>query len=292
MQYYENFLKESIKNAKNITYIERYKKFVNYYIDNPNSSEVYTEKHHILPESIFPEYKNIKENPWNIIKLTGRQHFLAHWFLAKIYGGKQWFSFNMMRRVGNRSYLYECARKEISKVISQTNKGRKHSEATNRANAERTRGTVVVKDSDGNRSRVSQTDEKYLSGELVYFRTGIKQKEETKEKIGANGHRGKMCFRDENGKHCYLFEDEGLKLGLTPGQRPEVGVRRTKYLNNTIWVTLKSDGKNKRILKDNFNEEIHLKGRIGYEGWKHVNRINAERRKFNGRTITEFEETD
>lgn len=48
-----------------------------------NNLTIYCEKHHILPSSIFPEYANLKENPWNYVKLTYREHFLAHWLLSK-----------------------------------------------------------------------------------------------------------------------------------------------------------------------------------------------------------------
>ena len=44
-------------------------------------------------------------------------------------------------------------------------------------------GTVVVKDKDGNKSRVYKEDPRYLSGELVGVKTGINLSEEHKDKI-------------------------------------------------------------------------------------------------------------
>ena len=44
------------------------------------SSEVYTERHHILPLSIGGS-----NDPSNIVKLTARQHYFAHKLLVKIY---------------------------------------------------------------------------------------------------------------------------------------------------------------------------------------------------------------
>jgi hypothetical protein len=41
------------------------------------------ERHHILPKGIFPEYVSFKHNPWNMAKLTPRQHFIAHRILWK-----------------------------------------------------------------------------------------------------------------------------------------------------------------------------------------------------------------
>jgi len=46
---------------------------------------VYYELHHILPKSIYPEYKNLKKFPSNSILLTAREHFICHILLMKHY---------------------------------------------------------------------------------------------------------------------------------------------------------------------------------------------------------------
>lgn len=46
---------------------------------------IYYENHHILPNSIFPEYKNLKEHSWNGVLLTYREHLLAHYLIYKHY---------------------------------------------------------------------------------------------------------------------------------------------------------------------------------------------------------------
>lgn len=53
----------------------------------------YTEKHHILPKSLGGS--NDKQN---IVKLTAKEHFIAHRLLAKIHGGKMWSALLMMCR--------------------------------------------------------------------------------------------------------------------------------------------------------------------------------------------------
>ena len=59
-----------------------WRKYARWYIRLVRSAEVdhddYTEKHHIFPVSIFGKNKFT-------VKLTGRQHFVAHKLLAKIY---------------------------------------------------------------------------------------------------------------------------------------------------------------------------------------------------------------
>lgn len=60
-------------------YLNRYLHFVLNCTPNLND---YSEKHHILPKSLFPEFKT---NPENLIRLTARQHFIAHWILSKVF---------------------------------------------------------------------------------------------------------------------------------------------------------------------------------------------------------------
>ena len=43
-----------------------------------------TELHHVLPKSMFPEYKNLREHSWNGVYLTAREHFICHWLLTKM----------------------------------------------------------------------------------------------------------------------------------------------------------------------------------------------------------------
>lgn len=49
----------------------------------------YYEAHHILPSSIFPEYKSFKTNQWNKVLLTAREHFICHLLLPKFVADKQ-----------------------------------------------------------------------------------------------------------------------------------------------------------------------------------------------------------
>jgi hypothetical protein len=71
----------------NLHYLKRYIKFIN---SCSHAENEYTEKHHIAPKAkdMFPEYKNLQENSWNLIALTARQHFVAHWILSKVYNAK------------------------------------------------------------------------------------------------------------------------------------------------------------------------------------------------------------
>ena len=83
-------------------------------------SNIYTEKHHILPKSLYPEYAKNKDN---LVKLTAREHFICHWILTKlIKDPKIVYAFQMMipnktsKRYRPKSgIVYENLKKKFSK---------------------------------------------------------------------------------------------------------------------------------------------------------------------------------
>ena len=86
----------SILSSKphNPHYLNRYWKFIcacSSISQHINDFEV----HHICPKSadLFPEYASFSLYPWNAIRLSKRCHFIAHWLLAKTYGGCQTYAF-------------------------------------------------------------------------------------------------------------------------------------------------------------------------------------------------------
>ena len=66
-------------------YLNRYIRFIRDCQQKNLGFEGYTEKHHICPKSLFPEYKSLSKHPWNNATLNARQHFIAHWILWKAY---------------------------------------------------------------------------------------------------------------------------------------------------------------------------------------------------------------
>ena len=164
-------------------YEERYVRFIEW-CRKVNSIKTYNEvyeNHHILPRSEFPEFVNIKEHPWNNIRLSARQHYLAHFILSFIYP-KQLFAFNQMKRNAKSAILYAYKREHLSKLISELNTGRVMSDEFRKVNSEFHKGKVCVKDSTGKLIYTTVTDPRYISGELVFFRTGYKHKDSTIEK--------------------------------------------------------------------------------------------------------------
>lgn len=174
--------------------------FLSLYLDliehiSNNPPQGYSERHHILPQSLFP---NLKKDELNIIKCSAYHHFVLHYYLAKfLKNNKMIFALNNMNRV--KKYLtqeqlddsakkYQEFKEDFSKAISQKTKNTvvvfdKEKQIYFRVATNDQRylsgelvithkGTVVVKDKDGNFYQVSKDDPRYLSGELVHINCG------------------------------------------------------------------------------------------------------------------------
>lgn len=76
--------------AHNKHYLDRYLRF----IASRQSSDGYVERHHIYPRSMFPQ---LADDPKNLIALTAREHFIAHWMLHKAFGEQMTQAFMYMR---------------------------------------------------------------------------------------------------------------------------------------------------------------------------------------------------
>jgi|SRR5208337_57304 len=90
---------------------------------------VYYEEHHIIPTCVNGENKKS-----NIVLLTAREHFLAHYLLMKIYKDSEYFykicyAFIVMKRNNSQqnrymnSRLYESAKEDFAKEVSKNRKG-------------------------------------------------------------------------------------------------------------------------------------------------------------------------
>jgi hypothetical protein len=226
-----NFEQELYTKEPNFNrhYFKRYMKILESlkYLDSDN-----TENHHILPKSIFPEYIKTKEN---IVAVPTKWHYLLHWITIKVfpkgvYRDKMTFAFNQMKRVvcskKKKGVLYQLSRDYIADAVSRNNTGRIKPESVKQELSERTKDTLVVKDKDGNQFRVANTDPRYLSGELVFYRTGSKHSEETINRMKENsGIKGKIpCFNEDNVvKYFYNHE---VPEGWQKGNPVHVGVKR------------------------------------------------------------------
>lgn len=250
-------------------WFNRYKNFLLFCLEYNKSEEPtigggYYEKHHILPVSLFGDYKKNKKN---LIKLTGRQHFIAHFILAKMYGGGMLYAFNIMRRCGKTSILYNSFRKEFSQLQSELAKNHKWTEEQRRNHMAIMKDTVGVRDAEGNTFRVSIFDERYISGEFVFIISGRKHKESTKEKMSLNGNKGKKCYTDGE-KDIYVKDGddapEGFYLGTNVKGKP-------KNSDKDVWCYNLETGKNIRISPNEEIPEGYVAGRNTDVGFSNIN---------------------
>jgi len=107
-----------IKNKYTLWYLNIIENSI---LDNrKKTKQNYYERHHILPKSLFPEYKNLSENSWNCVLLTYKEHFLVHWLLTKMFENtnhkrKMFHALDSMRRKFDKriisSWQYNISRK-------------------------------------------------------------------------------------------------------------------------------------------------------------------------------------
>lgn len=98
----------------NLHYLNRYNNFIGALKEQTISG--YYELHHIIPKS-----SGGSNDKSNLIALTARQHYIAHWLLWKAYGGNLARAFFMMSSVGRyqrvNSKTYDKARKDYSEQV-------------------------------------------------------------------------------------------------------------------------------------------------------------------------------
>ena len=119
----------SSNNIYSHHYYNRYTKFIeSCRIQNLN--DVYTEKHHIIPRSLGGT-----NDESNLITLSGRQHYIAHWMLWKAYRGKMALAFKFMNHDGKHarrinSKIFEQLRKDRNEHVIKVNTGKTRTQET------------------------------------------------------------------------------------------------------------------------------------------------------------------
>ena len=185
--------------------------------------EEYSECHHIRPRSLGGD-----DEPVNLVRLTFREHFLAHWLLTRMVEGKDrrkmWSALIHMRRQHSgrvvTSWQYALAKvagrraffqrrhtkktKEILRAIQKANPslgmlGKTHSEKSKRKIA-RTRKERGIKHTKVSRAKISKS----LEGNQ--YALGHKHSEETRQQMSvarmgnqhARGHKHTDEWKREN----------------------------------------------------------------------------------------------
>lgn len=107
--------------VKSQHHYSRYQRFVDAL--KGQSVDGYCEVHHIVPRSLGGS-----DDADNLIRLTARQHLIAHWILARALGGSASRAFFMMSNFGKYGHVnsttYAIARKEYAELASIQMQGR------------------------------------------------------------------------------------------------------------------------------------------------------------------------
>ena len=110
--------------AHNFAILQRYLKFMSSRTGQYVKGR--THLHHILPKAsdFYSQYSSIADHPWNGVHLTHREHFIAHWMLARAFpsSSQSRAFYHMSNKLGRtQSRLYAAARlTHIDKVIAMT----------------------------------------------------------------------------------------------------------------------------------------------------------------------------
>lgn len=131
----------------------------------------YYERHHILPKSLFPLWKNRKSN---IVLLTAREHFFCHQLLTKIYpSDKMFYALHSFISRPNADYKitsreYEKLKKDFSERMKENkpNLGRHWTEEQRHKISEGTkRGMNLMTDENKASWKTKITETNRLQGE-------------------------------------------------------------------------------------------------------------------------------
>jgi hypothetical protein len=233
-------------------YLDRYNKFMNALKNQV--VEGYTEKHHIVPRSHGGTHDES-----NIIRLTPRQHYVAHWMLWKAYGKEMTTAFNYMNGIKRYGKRLNSKTFEILKIEEiQRQKNKVFSEETRKKMSEAAKARPPAS---------AETNRK-----IVESRKGYTHSEETRRKLSVS-HTGKKWsqssiekrlktyyanrtpekWMNKDGVKCKVKVedvDKYLQLGYSLGQAQVISEETRKKLKDNakiFWQKKKS--KENEIIK-------------------------------------------
>lgn len=276
------------KAMPNKHYKNRYDKFIKQIKSlEQRSLDEYTEVHHIQPKCLKGT-----DNKNNLIILTLREHFLAHWLLWKAYPNylplaSAFLQMNHKNPKGSKGFQGRITSRTYKSLRSKTY------EMLGKVN----RNKVNVRDSNGNLLRISK--EEYKNSDFTFHTTGkinvfdvdadewvyipVEKYYKSKDKYKVMSHFSKFLYIDtETQEILYLTKAEAREKNKQFDQRRFKNIQKktvackdaadnTYYLplelynsdqhvhlsSNTIIVFDTIDGKNKKInSEDYYNDTL------------------------------------
>ena len=191
--------------------------------------------------------------------------------LAKIFGGKLWFAFNIMSRViyteniKFSSILYERKRKEVIKLLKEI-EHQPMSEENKRKLSQRNKGKTLIKTEEGNiYINSSEYDPKIHQVPWL----GIKKTDEFKRKLSEK-LKGSYKWVTNGSEKIFLKTDDEIPDGFTEGYGINNDI--SEFLKNSRFVN--KNGVDTRVLNTELEKYIndgYNLGRINGPKWNYVN---------------------
>lgn len=193
------------------------------------NNNVYVERHHICPKSkdLFPEYASFSKYPWNEIKLTADQHFVAHRLL--------WKSFPS----SSMGYVFLCFCQSIStskhqrtirRITNKTYKDLKIEDSKRKS--ERLKGKVQVKNTlTGKNYLITCEEYKNKPDYIISKSKGIKTgKNEQRNKGISLALKGKV----KSESHCQHISEshKGIVIAFDNVTMTKVSISKEEFDNN------------------------------------------------------------
>lgn len=181
-------------------------------VNNPLQEDVYGQKHHVLPKSLYPQYAKTKAN---IVKLTYREHYICHWLLTKIKPCRQMINaFWRMNCCKKDLYFNSYAYSKIRQNFIDLKKGSHLSQDTKEKMSKSLKGRKFTKEhclkiSEANKKRIVSNDTKQ---KISAANTGRKHSEQSKEKISKAG-KGRVVSEETREK--ISISNKGKNTGKT-----------------------------------------------------------------------------
>lgn len=172
---------------------------------------------------MFPEYKSFTDNPWNMVRLTYREHFISHMMLAKIFpkSSQSRCFYYMLNKHNKNSRAYHMLLEEQKCYLKgNTHKlGKKESTKTRNRKSQSQKGRLLGKQIGlGNKSRTGQiqSTEERLKKSLA-----LKGNQNAKGSKSHKANLGRKWYYNPSTNEKRMFSDGPIPEGFVSGMGPK-----------------------------------------------------------------------
>lgn len=221
---------------------------------------------------MFPEY--IKDD-WNLVKLTARQHYIAHHMLARAFGRKMWFAFHMICYA--KTGRHQKNNKITNRIYEEIKRNKTHSEETKKEMSKSRKGRKLSEEHKRNISKgqIGKTLTKEQREKISIARKGTKLSKKHRRKISEGLKR--------SGRTISTKQKEQMRNGkikkLKSMTNEELEIRRLKRSgeNNSMYGTKHTDETKKKMAKARMEYESSLTDKQKTERKQKIMKRNVDK---------------